>query len=61
MGVADVILTLKITRSIDGIILSQSHYVKKTLERFGYTKCRPIKISYDSLKPLFKNENRIPV
>ena len=42
MGVADVILGLKITRSIDSIVLSQSHYIEKTLERFGYTTCRPV-------------------
>ena len=61
MGVADVILGLKITRLIDGVVLSQSHYVEKMLKRFDYTTCRPVKTPYDSSKPLFKNESGIPV
>ena len=61
MGVADVILGFKITRSVDSIVLSQSHYVEKTLERFDYTTCRPVKIPYDFSNSLFKNENGIPV
>jgi len=34
LGVADVILRIKITRTPDGISLSQSHYVDKITERF---------------------------
>jgi len=34
LGVADVILGMKITRTPDGISLSQSHYVDKMIERF---------------------------
>ena len=34
LGVADVILGIKITRTPDGISLSQSHYVDKMIERF---------------------------
>ena len=34
LGVADVILEIKITRTPDGISLSQSHYVDKMIERF---------------------------
>ena len=35
LGVADVILGIKITRTSDGLVLSQSHYIKKVLEKFG--------------------------
>ena len=35
MGLTDVILGVKITRTSDGIVLSQSHYVEKILEKFG--------------------------
>ena len=35
MGLADVILGIKITRTSSGIVLSQSHYVEKILEKFG--------------------------
>ena len=34
LGVADVILRIKITRTPDGISLFQSHYVEKIIERF---------------------------
>ena len=34
LGVTDVILGTKITRTPDGISLSQSHYVDKMIERF---------------------------
>ena len=35
IGLADVILGIKITRTSSGIVLSQSHYVEKILEKFG--------------------------
>ena len=35
MGITDVILGIKITRMSDGIILSQSHYVEKILDKFS--------------------------
>jgi len=34
LGVADIILGIKITRILDGISLSQSHYVDKMIKRF---------------------------
>ena len=34
LGVADVILGMKISRKSDRLVLSQSHYVKKALEKF---------------------------
>ena len=34
LGVADVILRIKITRTPDGISLAQSHYMDKMIERF---------------------------
>ena len=34
LEVADVILGIKITKTPDGISLSQSHYVEKMIERF---------------------------
>lgn len=61
MGVANVILGIKLTRSVDGISISQSHYVEKILERFGYTNCRSVKTPYDSSKPLYKNKSGVPV
>ena len=34
LGVADVILGMKISRKSNGLVFSQSHYVKKVLEKF---------------------------
>ena len=34
MGVADVILGMKITKTSDGYALSQSHYIEKILDKF---------------------------
>ena len=36
LGVADVILGIKIMYSKDGIGLSQSHYIKNMLKKYGY-------------------------
>ena len=47
MCVANVILGLKLSRSVDGIVISQSHYVEKTFERFNNTICRSVKTPYD--------------
>ena len=42
LGVADVILNIKLSRDDDdGITLLQSHYVEKILSRFGYSDCKP--------------------
>lgn len=35
IGVIDVILGFKISKTSDGIILSQSHYVKSVLKKFN--------------------------
>lgn len=34
LGLVDVILEIKITKTSEGLILSQSNYVKKILEKF---------------------------
>ncbi|KAL0300077.1 UNVERIFIED_CONTAM: hypothetical protein Scaly_3059900 [Sesamum calycinum] len=36
IGQTDVILGIKLIRSTDGIAISQSHYVEKIIEKFGY-------------------------
>lgn len=35
MGLADVILGMKIARTISGIVLAQSHYVENMLKKFN--------------------------
>ena len=41
LGVADVILGIKIIKDSHGIILSQSHYVEKVLKKFEQLDCIP--------------------
>ncbi|KAL0309013.1 UNVERIFIED_CONTAM: Retrovirus-related Pol polyprotein from transposon RE2 [Sesamum radiatum] len=61
MGEADVILDIKLIRSTDGIAISQSHYVEKIIEKFGYQNSRIAKMPYDSFVALFKNESGVSV
>ncbi|KAL0340533.1 UNVERIFIED_CONTAM: Retrovirus-related Pol polyprotein from transposon TNT 1-94 [Sesamum radiatum] len=61
MGEADVILGIKLIRPTDGITISQSHYVEKIIEKFGYQNSRIAKTPYDSSVALFKNESGVSV
>ncbi|KAL0298180.1 UNVERIFIED_CONTAM: hypothetical protein Sangu_3156500, partial [Sesamum angustifolium] len=61
MGEADVILGIKLIRSTDGIAISQSHYIEKIIEKFGYQNSRIAKTPYDSFVALFKNENGVAI
>ncbi|KAL0342897.1 UNVERIFIED_CONTAM: Retrovirus-related Pol polyprotein from transposon TNT 1-94 [Sesamum angustifolium] len=61
MGEADVILGIKLIRSTDGITISQSHYVEKIIEKFGYQNSRIARTPYDSSVALFKNESGVSV
>ncbi|KAL0381033.1 UNVERIFIED_CONTAM: Retrovirus-related Pol polyprotein from transposon TNT 1-94 [Sesamum angustifolium] len=61
MGEADVILGIKLIRSTDGITISQSHYVEKIIEKFGYQNSRIAKTPYDYSVALFKNKSGVSV
>ncbi|KAL2239930.1 UNVERIFIED_CONTAM: Retrovirus-related Pol polyprotein from transposon TNT 1-94 [Sesamum indicum] len=50
-----------LTRSTDGIAISQSHYVKKIIEKFGYQNSRIVKTPYDPSVALLKNESGVSV
>ena len=57
LGVADVILNIKLLRDDDGgITLLQSHYVEKILSRFSYSDCKPSPTPYDASVLLRKNQ-----
>uniref|UniRef100_I1NMG2 Reverse transcriptase Ty1/copia-type domain-containing protein n=1 Tax=Oryza glaberrima TaxID=4538 RepID=I1NMG2_ORYGL len=56
LGVADVILNIKLVRGENGIILLQSHYVEKILNRFGYIDSKPSPTPYDPSLLLRKNK-----
>ncbi|KAL0394319.1 UNVERIFIED_CONTAM: Retrovirus-related Pol polyprotein from transposon TNT 1-94 [Sesamum latifolium] len=61
IGEADVILGIKLIHSTDGITISQSHYVEKIIEKFGYQNSRIAKTPYNSYVVLFKNESGVSV
>ncbi|KAI3677608.1 hypothetical protein L6452_36874 [Arctium lappa] len=56
MGVADVILGIKIQRSDNGYILTQSHYVEKVLRKFGHYDDKPVVTPFDPSSQLKKNQ-----
>src|SRR5438270_1075425 len=56
MGLADVILGIKITRTSDGISLNQSHYIDKILEKFNKGDTYEVKTPIDPNQHLLKNK-----
>ncbi|GJU39749.1 zinc finger, CCHC-type containing protein [Tanacetum coccineum] len=44
MGEANVILGIRIKHKINGIAVSQSHYIEKVLKKFNYFDCTPWKL-----------------
>ena len=61
MGEAKVILGLTLNKSTSGIAISQSHYVEKVLEKFGYQNCKSVCTPYDPSKIYNKNKTDTPV
>ncbi|XP_076917942.1 uncharacterized protein LOC143578165 [Bidens hawaiensis] len=55
LGLADVILGVQITRTQNGLILSQYHYVDKILEKFNKDNTRVASNSIDTIHHLSKN------
>ncbi|KAK6162544.1 hypothetical protein DH2020_002385 [Rehmannia glutinosa] len=55
IGVYDVILGIKISRTSDGIVLSQSHYVESLLRKFNAFDSIPAKTHVDISLHLAKN------
>jgi hypothetical protein len=56
MGEADVIWNIKLIKGENRITLTQSHYVKKVLNRFGYKDSKPLPTPYDPSLILRKNK-----
>ena len=60
LGVADVILNIKLLRYNEGgITLLQSHYIEKILSRFGYSDCKISPTPYDPSVLLRKNRGTV--
>ena len=56
LGEADVILNIKLIEDESGITLTQSHYVEKVLNRFGFMDSKPSPTPYDPSVTLRKNK-----
>ena len=55
LGETEVILRIKITRTPNGLKLSQEHYVEKILRKFKHFDCKPVSTPYDLNSQLKKN------
>lgn len=55
LGIADVILGMEITRTSKGLILSQSHYVDKIIEKFNKDDSTIAKTLLEANLHLIKN------
>ena len=55
LGEAEAILGIKITRTPNGLKLSQEHYVEKILRKFEHFDCKPASTPYDPSSQLKKN------
>ncbi|GJX33215.1 retrovirus-related pol polyprotein from transposon TNT 1-94 [Tanacetum coccineum] len=58
MGEANVILGIRIQKNSNGYILTQSHYIEKTLKKFGHYDHRPIVTPFDPNVQLKKNKGQ---
>lgn len=58
LSVADVILGMKISRKSDGLVLSQSHYIKKVLEKFKEYDDSQVRTPVDVNIHLTKNKGQ---
>ena len=58
MGVADVILGMKITKISNGYALSQSHYIEKVLKKFSHLNIKEENTSIDPSVKLVSNDGR---
>ena len=48
LGLADVILEVQIKRNNEGYMLTQSHYVKKFLNKYGQSNCKVVVTPFDA-------------
>ncbi|GJR50818.1 zinc finger, CCHC-type containing protein [Tanacetum coccineum] len=55
MGEANVILGIKIKRENKGIVITQSHYIEKILNKFNHEDCSPVSTPIDPVEKLKQN------
>ena len=57
LGLADVILKIRIIRNSKGYVLSQSHYIEKVLRKYGHYESKPAITPFDPNSKLKKNND----
>ncbi|XP_074377019.1 uncharacterized protein LOC141718537 [Apium graveolens] len=58
MGEASVILGIKLTQSFNGITLSQSHYMEKSIrKKYGYSNCKLASILFNPKFGIINNSS----
>jgi hypothetical protein len=58
LGIADVILGIRIVRNENRLVLNQSHYIEKVLKRFNQFDCKPVYTPFDASMKLYPNTGR---
>ncbi|GJS70116.1 zinc finger, CCHC-type containing protein [Tanacetum coccineum] len=58
MKEVDVILGIRIKHISNGIVISQSHYIKKALTKFNYFDCTPVSTPMDMIEKLMPNNGQ---
>ena len=56
LGIANVILGIRIIRNENGLILNQSHYVENVLKRFNQFNCKLVSIPFDDSMKLYHKQ-----
>nr|GEU40331.1 zinc finger, CCHC-type [Tanacetum cinerariifolium] len=57
-GEADIILGIMIKRKNKGIVITQSHYIKKILKKFNHEDCSPVSTPMDPVEKLKPNTGK---
>ena len=58
MGIADIILGIRIKRENNKLVLTQSHYIEKILKKFNQFNSAPMSMPFDSNLKLYPNTGR---
>ena len=59
LGIADVILRIRIVRNENGLVLNQSHYIEKVLKMFNQFDSKPVSTPFDASMKLYHNTGRV--
>lgn len=58
LGIANMILDIRIVQNNNGIILTQLYYIENLLKKFDHFDCKPMATHFDSNLKLYTNTGR---